>query len=152
MHGETISGCQDVSLNKLFLLADESTLQNNNYHHRLSNQGELANFLNQCKISFTQLILYTSPAGNTYVGVTSQQNQDQTLSQLSPVRAWGTDYTVVPVPGRAVGDRVRIISRDAGTSIQVSTRNSPIVAARYVYHYIRIKNQYVFMHILDITF
>ncbi len=62
-------------------------------------------------------------SGNPYVSIAYSGNQDATLSQLSPVSTWGTDYILAPFPGRSVGDRVRIIARDPQTSVTSTSGN-----------------------------
>ena len=76
------------------------------------------------KISSNQPIAVFS--GNNYVSVSYSGTQDMTLSQLTPVSTWGTEYALAPFPGRSVGDQVRIIARDAQTTIRTSIANSDL--------------------------
>ena len=65
-------------------------------------------------------------SGNTFASVSYLTNQDMTFSQLTPVTTWGTDYAFVPFPGRSLGDKIKIITRDPLTTVNTTGVNAVI--------------------------
>lgn len=58
--------------------------------------------------------------GNLNIGIADLSARDNTVSQVPPIFAWGTEYYAVPLPDDQVGASISIVSHERDTVIYVS--------------------------------
>jgi len=56
----------------------------------------------------------------TWVG-DAQSSRDHLAVQLPPVNAYGKEFPIMPIPGRTIGDKLRVVSSLPNTDITVET-------------------------------
>ena len=60
-------------------------------------------------------------SGNTLTNVNSRDSVDMVIEQLPNVNTWGERFVIAPIPGRRVGDVIKVVAMEENTKISLSS-------------------------------